>query len=777
MSDILEDAQKLFVQSMEAMSDQRRQIEEDLRFSDPSDPQQWEEDIKRQRENDPGGKRPCLVHDQTGQYVANVAGQVEKTPPSIHAIPVGGSADKQAAEQMDGRFRHIEHESRAMQHYQRALTNAARVGVGYLTVRPEYLDRSLNYQEPRISSESDVLRVVVDPWSNEMDGSDMDFGYVLTAMSISKFQKRWPNAEVRDFGDLTATRRSDDRKSILVAEQWVKETKERPMLVYVDQSGEEVSGTESEYMHMCERLGVKLPILHSKKDKYSCVKWRMMSGATVLETFKDAEGREAEWPSEYIGIVPVYGYVGYADGRLTYCGIPRRARASQQAYNYHRSEMLSHIGTAPKSPWIASVRAISGLEPLWDRASVDSRSYLPYHDQDAQGVAIPAPHRTPLSMDLRNHSQEAEQALRDLQASIGMYQANIGAQSNVVSGVAYDAQKQQGEASTAHFPSHLSASLGQVGRIVMQMDAKLSDTRRKQPIIGIDQSPGHVFVDPEQQEAFSRTPDGVVINPNVGKYGVRVVVGASYATQRKETNSSFTEMMRANPAMAPIIAPFWAQTLDFPGSDKFAQAVAAMAPPPVKAILQPEGSDQKVDPAAMAQQVQQLQQALQEAIQHAQDAQQDADMAIAGMADAKRLAEVRERENDIKAYDAETKRLSIVGANEQQIQAVTQDLIEQILRNPTPLPGDMLDEQGNVISAMPQQPEPQQPDPVAEELPQEPVPNLEMQALLDNQNMLASAMAKLIEIADKPRKRTAVRDPQTRELLHVLESVDMGETQ
>src|SRR4051812_934087 len=162
MDDTLREAQELYIEALEAHRDQRRQIAEDLEFSDPSEPKQWDEAVKQQRENDPGGKRPCLTLDQCGQYVANVAGQVEQKPPSIHAIPVGGGADKQAAEQIDGRFRHIEHASRATQHYARSLTSAARSGVGYLIVRPEIIDRKLNWQEPRISSEPDPLKVVLD---------------------------------------------------------------------------------------------------------------------------------------------------------------------------------------------------------------------------------------------------------------------------------------------------------------------------------------------------------------------------------------------------------------------------------------------------------------------------------------------------------------------------------------------------------------------------------------------------------------------------------------
>jgi hypothetical protein len=75
------------------------------------------------------------------------------------------------SEQLDGILRHIEYASRAQTHYGIALTSAARTGVGYLIVRPEYTDRAMGYQEPRISSEADPLRVVFDPWSVQLDGS------------------------------------------------------------------------------------------------------------------------------------------------------------------------------------------------------------------------------------------------------------------------------------------------------------------------------------------------------------------------------------------------------------------------------------------------------------------------------------------------------------------------------------------------------------------------------------------------------------------------------
>jgi hypothetical protein len=760
MSDALKLAQELYRDSIDALDDQRRQITEDLAFSDPSKPDQWDQAQRLQRESDPGGKRPCLVLDQTGQYVANVAGQIEKQPPSLHAIPVSGGADKKAAEQIDGRFRHIEYASRANAHYARALTSAARTGVGYLVIRPEYTDRALGYQEPRISCEPDPLRVVFDPWSVDTDGKDATFGFILTPINPKVFEKRWGKKAQKDFGDTDATFSSrDDRKSILVAEYWWQDTQKKNVVVYLDETGQETSEVVEDelWYEQAQASGMPYQYVRSYADKITVVKWQQMSGADILE--------ESEYPADSIGIVPVYGYVGFSDGRMKYCGIPRRARSAQQAYNYHMSELM-----VPNTMILMPERALSGagVKSLWDRARVERRGFMPYADRDEEG---PINQPSLMPMDGINHEQGAQQALRDIQASIGMYQANLGAPSNESSGVAIESRKQQGEASTAHFPSNMAASLGQVGKIVMEMDARLADTRRKQPIIGVDQSAGSVTVDPDQQQAFARKGNDVTINPKVGTYGVRVVVGASYSTQRTQTNAAFAEIMRGNKELAATVAPFWAQTLDFPGSDKFAQAMASMAPPPVKAILQPEGAEDEIDPATMAQQLAECKAALQEAIQHAQAAQDDADQSIDELASIK-------RDKEIDQYKAETDRLKVTGANVEQIEAITQQLVGEMLDpamgqmqqvlGATQEGADMGEQQFAELSqslAAVSQEQQALMQGVAEQMAQG------QQAISQGQEMLAQMLAELASLTKRTRKRIPVRNAQG-DITEVIDKMD-----
>jgi hypothetical protein len=706
-TDALKEAQKRYQEAIDGTSSQRRQVEEDLEFTDPSDPQQWDDREKMDREGDPGGARPCLVHDQLGQYIANVSGQIEQRPPALHALPVNGGADRKVAEKLDGFFRQIEYASRGQQHYIRALTSAARAGVGYLLVTPEYTDRALNYQEPRIGSEGDPLRIVIDPWSVELDGSDAEWGTHLTPLSHRAFEREaGAKADKVSFGDSSGTTIVDDRESVVVATEWEVITESANCIVARNAAGDEISLSEDEF-HEQRQRDPALQFVRNYREKRRKVMWRRMSGATILQ--------ESEYPASSIGIVPVYGYVGWSKGRMHYCGIGRRGRHAQRAYNYHISELRAFMNQAPKAPWWVPLSAVQSEnhKALLDKLSVESRAWMPYVDWDpANNRAIPPPTRSQVSINLQNHIEGAEQALRDIQASLGMYQASLGAPSNETSGVAIEGRKQQGEAATTNFPAHLSASVAQVGRICMEMIPKLIDTKRQLRVLSIDNTPSQITVDPKQTKPLQESEEAggaLTINPNIGKYDVRVVVGASFSTQRAQAQEAYTEMMRANPEMMPALAPLWAQTLDVPHTDKLAQVLTAMAPPAVQAILNPE---QEVSTASLQAKVEKLEQALKQATDIAHEAQQDADQAHAELEKLSADAEAKEEENVIKAYEAQTKRMQALGTalTPEAVQLLVAQTIENMLRHPDPMPGE---EGGDQLAPAPspQEPQPEQTGP------------------------------------------------------------------
>lgn len=669
--DALAEAKKLYQDALDALSEERDRIEEDLRFTDPAEPEQWDATERRQRETDPGGRRPCLTFDQIGQYVETTVGQVEQRPPSIAVLPVDGKADKRAAEKLNGLFRAIEYASRAPQHYATAMRSAARAGVGYLTLRPTIVDAALNYQEPRIGSVGDPLRAVRDPWATEMDGSDATFGYVLTPLSLREFRaKRGKKADPVSFGSDQIT--TDEDETVLIAEEWRAVDYTANCIVLADADGLEYTLTEDDFWKRYQ-AGEQLQPLREYREKKRKIMWRTMSGAEVFE--------EAEYPAQSVGLIPVYGYVGFEDGRLKFAGMGRKARDQQRAYNYHKSEERALMSQMAKAPWLVPLSALrdENIKRLWDKASVESRAYLPFDDWDVENSrSIPAPQKMQPSIDLRNHIMAAQEARDNIRAALGMYAPSLGEPSNAVSGVAIEAQKSQGESATALFPAHLAASVARVAAMCVEMAPKLIDTKRQVRMMGLDGSASVVMVDPTMEGAVQESEAGLVINPNVGRYDVRATVGQAFTTQRTQAQTLLGEIMARNPAMAPMVGPLWAMNQDFQGSDKLAEVMIAMLPPEVKAIYKPEENG-KPTAEALMQENAKLKTALQEATQIAQEAQDE-------IAKNEAEAEARERELNIKAYEAMTKRQQVLATaiTPEQVQALVVQTVQSMLMQPAP---------------------------------------------------------------------------------------------
>lgn len=733
------DAGKAYREALDASREQRRQIEEDLKFSDPSCPDQWDDEEKRERENNPGGARPCLVMDQLGQYVANVTGQLEQRPPALHALPVDSSADIKVAERLDGWFRHIEHASKAQQHYLRAGSSMARAGVGYLILRPEVTDRALNYQEPRISSEGDPLRVVFDPWSVELDGSDANFGFLTSPLSHQEFERRFGKKHDKvSFGADVGEVVHDERQSITIAEGWMVEEKRENLIVAGLPNGDQATYKEDEF-HEARQKDPRIVYLRNYTGKYRCVKWGLWSGAEALQ-------EEVEYPANSVGIVPMYGYVSFVGGRMKFCGMARRAREPQRDYNYHASEIRALMQKAPRSPWMMPLRGIpeGQIKNMWDAANVEDRAYLVYKDFDPETQqAIAPPSRTPNGVNLAHHMAGLDAAARNIQSSLGLYQANLGAPSNETSGVAIESRKQQGEASTAHFQSHVAASIAQIGRMALEMLPKHFDQKRYMRTIGFDETPGGVTIDPNLPQARVQMEDGTeLINPNVGKYDVRIVVGASFSTQRQQAQMAFTEMVRANPGILPAVGPLWAKTMDVPNADKLAQVLTAIAPPEVRAVLQPE---KQAPTEQMMAENERLKQALQEATQIAEEMQAELQEAQAKNQDKAAEIEVKEDQVAIQAFDAVTKRLQVIRA---EGGPVTPEVIAQTMQQvlaqsqPTqevePMP-DPTQTLGPMVQGMGEQ------------------MNAQIQQLAAAQAQQAQALSQLIRLVQAPRERIPER--------------------
>ena len=675
--DVFTRAKERIDEAKELARDQHQRIREDLRFSNPADPKQWRDDDLSARTG-----RPSLTLDRTNQFISQVVNDARQNNPGMQIIPVDSKGDPKAADTLGGLIRHIEYQSRASQAYDTAIEMGARCGLGWLRVVPEVVDNATNEQDIRILRVIDPTSCGLDPNSIDPDGRDAMWGYAETRIHERTFKQQYPKAK-----PVTAEEGWGGDDFITICEYFeVEEVQENKIIVLNDEGYRETL-SEDEYWRLAEQTGMPPQVLETKPATTRKVKWLKMTGAEVLE--------ETYFPSQYVPIVPVLGYELWVDGKRFVCGLTRRLMDGQRLHNYQMSAVAEFLSSQPKAPFIVPAEGVAGWENEWKKLNKGNPSFLPYNSVDDEGNSIPAPSRLAPPPMPGAYAQMAQFATQEMEAAVGMYKANLGQQGNETSGRAIRARQMEGDTATFHFIDNLGRSIEQLGRIVLDMIPRLWDTDRVRQVMGIDGQRSQVKIKPNMPQAVEADPKGKVLalNPCVGKYDVRVKAGPSYTSQREETAQQLTEMIQAQPQLAPVLGPMWARLKDMPESDKIARLLLAMAPPQVQAL---EDEDD-IPPAAMAQ----IQMLKQQAEQMGQLMQQAADrIAELESEDRKTTLEflARSAQIEVDEFAKQTDRLKVmsVSMTPEQVAALAQQTVIEMLQK-EPLQGG--EELENIVQA------------------------------------------------------------------------------
>lgn len=715
--DTLQAAKERFQDASDAFRDQRARMVEDLRFSNPSDPQQWDDRARSIRENGPDGARPCLTLDHTNQYVAQTVNDSRQNKPAMSFLPASGGARQEVAEALDGIARHIEYQSRAQIAYDTGVEHSARVGLGWWRVVPEVVNESLNYQEIRIKRIHDPLSVLCDPDWTEPDGADIQYGFVTTQLTKAAFKRKYPKAKADTWTTQDIAQGWAAGETLRICEYFDKQVTSTKKLKIILPDRTKRLVTEDEFWQVADEIGTQ-PMLDGEDEqsyhvtvKAEKVMWRTMSGAEILD--------ETEFPSCHIPLVPVIGYELWIEGKRYLCGMVRRMMEAQRAYNYERSAWVETVALQPKAPFMAAAEAVEGHEAEWIRANRANQAYLPWNAYDDEGRQLPMPSRQGAPAIPAAFAQGAQFADLDIQASVGMYRESLGQQSNAKSGKAILARQREGDTANFHYIDNLSRSIERTGRIVLDMIVRLYDEPREARILGQDGSTKPVRIDP-QGDAYAIDGDQTSINPSTGTYDVRVKAGPSYTTLRQEASEGLNQMMQGNPQMAAVVGPIWARMQDWPEADKLSKALLAMSPPPVQQAL--EDDAQQDDAGKLKQQLQQLEQQAQQMHQMLEQASQrvqelESEDKAKTLEYLAKAAEIETRE-----YEAETKRLQVLGGgmSPEQVQAIVLKTLQEAMQR-EPLGGG--EEFEHVVQQQDGlQDEPHQPPPMPEQMDEPPGP-------------------------------------------------------
>lgn len=636
--EVIQEARERFERAKEVWGPIYDRCREDMQFSDPTDPRQWPEDAKRERQNSPGGPRPCLTFDQTSQFVRQVINTARRNKPALNFMPVDDKSDIRLADVLKGLAKQTEYSSRAEVAYITALDSATRGGIGWFRLCLKDMEGS----EVEGQKCAEIKRIVdfetvwVDPNFTEPDGSDMEWGFVEESMPRDKFEREYPKARAVDFDD----------------KGWFSKDTVRIC----------------EYYRVVETADGKA-VEHFK-----------ISGEEILQDEDESEWRSI-FPAEFVPLFPVLGNESWEDGKRNLAGCIRLAKDSQITYNFERNAEYEAVAVGPKAPWLAPSESIEGHEDKWAQANRGNLAYLPFNTINTDGVPIPfKPERISPAGVAVGWTNLSERSKQDIQSALGMYQASIGNNPNSQSGRAVLALQDKADIGTFHYIDNLALSISHCGRVLTQVWPVIYDQAQVLRIIGEDDDPSFITVNPEQPVGYMEQmgPQGKVIsiNPGVGRYDVRATVGPAFQTRQQEAAAELGEMVNGNPQLMAILGDVWVKMRNFPESEKIARRLKAMLPPQVQQAEDAEDGQHQIPPQVLA--------VLQQAQQEIQGLQQQLQESQSGMAVKQLDAQVRMQIAALQAESAE--RIAAVQADAAHDREELKGLVSMLLQKMQPPP-------------------------------------------------------------------------------------------
>lgn len=566
--DVIETAKDLFKADKEGWADPYRLAKEDLHFLSDDEFAQWDQaDALARKETG----RPAITIDQLGQFIHQVSNDIRMNTPTINVIPGDNRASEETAEVYKGLIKKIEYHSNADDAYDTAVTSSIKCSIGFIRVDHDYSDDHTDKQDLFIRRVINPFSCMIDSSSIEVDGSDAKHGHIIEEMTVDTFKKRFPGQEPVSFeGDGKKPEKLKGEDKISICE----------FFQIVEEDGETIG---------------------SRTLKKRIVKRYTLSGQSILE--------ETTFPGKYIPIVPVYGEEAWQDGKRHLHSLIRKSKGAQRMYNFWKSLETELLQKAPQAPVMAPAGSIENYADDWQNPG---KSMVLRYDPEVNGKPVNAPTRLEpptIPTGIINASREA---VDDIKATMGIYNASLGMKSNETSGVAINQRKLEGDVATYHFGDNLVKSICHVGKILVCAIPEIYDTPRIIQVIGEEEEVKQVGINglnlEDQEQEYNLTE---------GKYDVRVTTGAPSTTKRQEAMAALQEVFKAAPDLMQVMGDLYFKNADFSGAQAMAKRMEKVIDPK---FLEENQDEEK---AQMAQALQQAQAQIEQLAQQLQSRQEN----------------------------------------------------------------------------------------------------------------------------------------------------------
>lgn len=535
---------------------------------------QWDTYTKGLRAN-----RPCYEFNKVRQSVRQITGDQLQNRPGIKVVPVE-DGDEELAEVYEGLIRNIESVSHAERAYDNAFMYSATGGYGVWRIVTDYRDDDDFDQDIYIKPVLNPFSAYCDPDAKEFDRRDAQFWFLSDYMGKEAFKQKYPDAELSNFeagNDVGETYLNwFEGERVRICEYWYKQKEDRTIGLL--STGEVVDMADFDKDAYAQN-GVT--VVKTRDVTVDQVKMEIVSGCQRLEGPYD-------WAGKFIPIVPVWGDIINVDGRDEWSGMVRFAKDAQRLFNFEQSTLVELVAKQPQQPLTGPAEAILGYEKYYENLSDQDVPFLPYNlianapgggqPQRIGGAVFPAAWANLSAMSSDN-----------IKATLGIYDASLGARSNETSGVAIRQRQQEGDVANFVYTDNLAKALKFTGEILVDLIPKIYDTERVVRVLGKDGGEKWVRLNHGIQNPL--TGEWEVTNDlSKGKYDASVTTGPSYTTQRQELADAAMHLSQQQGPGGLLWQLAYMENADFPNGEKYVKAFRQFLIN--QRLIQPEEGDQ-----------------------------------------------------------------------------------------------------------------------------------------------------------------------------------------
>lgn len=570
LEDVLTAGKERFEKAMEGWTKIRMRALQDLKFY------QGEQIDAKVARASAVRNEPNLKSNRLPQFVKQIENELRRQSISVNVYPTDETGSEETAEVFAGLIRDIERKSHATSAYIHAAGESGAMvpGFGFLKLETVWTGKTGFTQDIRITSPADPFKIIPDPDAMEPDSSDAQCWFEFEDYSEDAYRRLFPSSEVASYDASVIGSRMPTwigPNGVRVVKYWYKE--ELELIEYMLEDGtmvnnigwydpnEEVDELDDQRSPFPTKLietpdgpkEVKKAVLRSRQTTDTKVKWVIFNGCEVLD--------HGEWADSEFPFVSVYGPTLIVDGDRDIRGVIRYAKDTQQQINYISSSLARRMGSANKSPWIASAAAIKGYEKYWMTANTENWSLMLFNDVDPNNPnrTIAPPQRADQTSQLNDLLAAGQKLENDLKATIGIYDAGLGATANEQSGVAIKTLAEQGQNANYHFSDALERAIQRLGFLLIRLIPKIYDTPRVVRIIGADNQEKLVKVN----QIFTQNGQQKMFNLAEGDYGIAVAAGPAYASRKSKALDQIQRLTQADPTILPVIQDILVGEMDF----------------------------------------------------------------------------------------------------------------------------------------------------------------------------------------------------------------------